>query len=88
MCRLSISLNSFVVGVLSQFTGPEEVLMHPKLIIALANEVQRDRESERHKVHLRSLAVTNRGHGFDSPSAAGGVARRLFAGISLQPRVS
>jgi hypothetical protein len=62
--------------------------MHPKMIIALANEVQRDRECERHKVHLRSLAVANRGHGVDRSSAAGTVARRLFAGISLRPRPS
>ena len=60
--------------------------MHPTLIIALANEIQRDRESERQRVQLRSLA--NRAHGFAGAAAASGFARRLLAGISLRPRLS
>ncbi len=62
--------------------------MHPKMMIALANEVQRNRESERQRVHLRSLAFANRAQGFDGSHAASGFARRLLAGISLRPGLS
>jgi hypothetical protein len=69
-------------------TRPEEVSMHPKMMIAAANEVQRDRESERQWVQLRSLALANRARGFDGSRAASGFARRLLDGISLRPRLS
>jgi len=62
--------------------------MHPKMMIALATEVQRDRESERQRVELRSLARANRAQGFDGSHAASGFARRLLAGTSLRSRLS
>jgi hypothetical protein len=62
--------------------------MHPKMMIALANEVQRSRESERQRVELRSLALAYRAHGSEGPHAVSAFARRLLAGISLRPRLS
>lgn len=62
--------------------------MHPKMMIALANEIQRDRESELQRVRLRSLVVANRAPGFNRSSAASGLVRRRLAGISLRPRLS
>jgi hypothetical protein len=62
--------------------------MHPKMMIAVANEVQRDRESELQRVWLRSLAVAHRAHGFNGLPAASRLARRLPGGISLRPRLS
>ncbi len=62
--------------------------MHPKIMIALADEVQRSRESERQRVELRSQALAYRVHGSEGSRAASGFARRLLAGISLQPRLS
>ena len=61
--------------------------MHPKMMIALANEVHRDRETERQQLQ-RSLAVEKRANGHDGSSASRGVARWLLAGISLRPRLS
>lgn len=61
--------------------------MHPMMIMAVAREVERERGLDRHKVQLRSLALANRGQGFDG-SHASGFARRLLAGISLRPRLS
>jgi hypothetical protein len=46
--------------------------MHPKTMIALAHEVERDRQPERQQGERRLLAR----------------ARRLIAGISLRPRLS
>jgi hypothetical protein len=85
---MSISGRSFVVGVLSQLTGPEEVSMHPTMMIALANEVQRDRESELRRARLRSLAVATPARRRTSSPATSGFARRLLEGISLRPRLS
>jgi hypothetical protein len=62
--------------------------MHPKMISALASEVQRDRVSERHQVHLRALAVASRVHGIDGARAVRGVGRRLRGRTSLRPRLS
>lgn len=62
--------------------------MHPKMMIAVANEVQGNRESERQWVQLRSLALANRAEGVDSSPAAGGFARGLLVGIGLRPRLS
>jgi hypothetical protein len=69
-------------------TRPEEVSMHPMMIMAVAREVERERQHDRHQVQLRSLALANRARGFDGSPAAGGFARRLLAGISLRPRLS
>jgi len=62
--------------------------MHPKMMIALADEVQRDRESERQRVQLRSLALPNRVQGFHGSHATSGFARGSLAGTSLRPRLS
>jgi hypothetical protein len=62
--------------------------MHPKMLIALANEVQRDRESDLQRVWLRSLAVADRTQSFERSLAASGFARRLLDGISVRPRLS
>jgi hypothetical protein len=86
--RVSISPNSLVVGVLSQFTRPEEVSMHPKMMIALASEVEGERQNERQKLQIRSDALANRRQASNGGPAASGLARRLVAGISLRPRLS
>ena len=62
--------------------------MHPKMMIALATEVERDRQHERRQLERRSLAQAARGLGPDGSVAASAFARRLVAGISLRPRVS
>lgn len=62
--------------------------MHAKMMVALANEVQRDRESERQRVYLRSLAMAHPADGFASSSAASRLARCVLAGISLRPGLS
>jgi hypothetical protein len=61
--------------------------MHPMLHIAVARGVERDRQRARHEVELRSLAIASRARGFDG-SRAGGSFARLFAGISVRPRLS
>ncbi len=58
--------------------------MHPMTIMAVAREIEDDRQRGRHKVQLRSVALTNRAQRFDGSSAAGGFARRLLTGISLR----
>ncbi len=62
--------------------------MHPKMIMAVAREVERERQRDWHTVQLRSLALENRAQGFDGSHAASGFAQRLLAGISLRPRLS
>jgi uncharacterized protein YfiM (DUF2279 family) len=62
--------------------------MHPMMMMAVAREVENERQRDRHKVQLCSLAVGDRAEGFDGSRAASGVARRMFAGISLRLRLS
>jgi len=62
--------------------------MHPMMIMAVAREVEMERRRDRHTNQLRSLAVANHADGFDGWHPASGFARRLFAGISLRPRVA
>ncbi len=62
--------------------------MHPMMIMAVAREVETERQHDRHTVRLRSLALANRAQGTDGSHASSGHARRLFAGISLRPRPS
>ncbi len=70
-------------------TRPEEVSMHPKMIMAVARKVQRECQRDRHTVQLRSLAaLASRAQGFDGSRAKIGFARRLLAGISLRARLS
>jgi hypothetical protein len=52
--------------------------MHPKMMIALANEVQRNRESELQGVRLRSVAVADRPPG--ARTLAGG--ERVCAAVA------
>jgi hypothetical protein len=61
--------------------------MHPKMMIALANEVERDRQREREQVERRSLARADRSAGSPGFGSASPFAR-LIAGISLRPRLS
>ena len=61
--------------------------MHPMMIMAVAREVESERRRDRDSVQLRALALANR-EGVDGARAASRVARRLFAGISLRPRLS
>ena len=37
--------------------------MHPMMIMAVAEEVERERQRDRHTVQLRSLALANRAEG-------------------------
>jgi hypothetical protein len=62
--------------------------MHPMMIMAVVREVDRERQRDRDTVQPRSLAVANHAQGFDGSRAPSGVARRLFASISLRPRPS
>ena len=62
--------------------------MHPMMIMALAGEVERERQRDRHTAQLRSLALANHAQGFDGSHAARGFARRLLAGVRLRPRLS
>jgi hypothetical protein len=62
--------------------------MHPMMIMAVAREVERDRQHDRNKVQLQSLVLANRAPGFDCSPATSGFERRLLAGISLRPRFS
>jgi hypothetical protein len=66
-------------------TRPEEVSMHPMMIMAVAREVERERQRDRHKVQLRSPALATRAQSFDVSHAASGFARRLLAGIACGP---
>lgn len=61
--------------------------MHPMMIMAVAREIERERQRDRRNVQLRSLAGVNRGQGFGGSPAAGRFAR-LIPGISLRPRFS
>jgi hypothetical protein len=62
--------------------------MHPMMIIAVAREVERERQRDWHKLQRRSLALANSARGFDGSHAASGFGRRLLAGTSLRPRLS
>jgi hypothetical protein len=62
--------------------------MHPKLITALAGEMERDRRSERHTVSTRSLTVGRRPRGYGAPRAADGILGRLRVGLSPRARLS
>ena len=46
--------------------------MHPMMIMALAGEVERERQRDRHTAQLRSLALANHAQGFDGSHAARG----------------
>jgi hypothetical protein len=69
-------------------TRPEEVSMHPMMIMAVAREIERERQRDRPRVQLRSLALANHARGFEGAPAARGFARRLLARISLRPQLS
>jgi hypothetical protein len=62
--------------------------MHPMMLMAVARELETERQHDRHTVRLRSLALANRAQEADGSHAASGYARRLLAGISLRPRPS
>jgi hypothetical protein len=68
-------------------TRPEEVSMHPTMMMALATEVERKRQNERQKLHVRSQVLAGPRQGTESARASR-LARRLIAGVSLRPRVS
>lgn len=62
--------------------------MHPMMFMAVAGEIERERQRERQTIQLRSLALANRAQGFEGSPAPRTFARRLLAGISLRPRLS
>jgi hypothetical protein len=62
--------------------------MHPMLSMAMANEVERDRRSERQKLQLWSVAMAGRSRRFRASRAARDFARRLIVGLSVRPRLS
>jgi hypothetical protein len=62
--------------------------MHPKMMIALASEAQRNRREERTRADGRSLELADPS-GYTTPTrAASAVARRLIAGARLGLRLS
>ena len=62
--------------------------MHPTMMIALANEVERERQQERQRLAVRSQVLA--AHRLRSRGAwlASAYAARLSVGISLRPRLS
>lgn len=58
--------------------------MHPTLIMAMADEVKRERQESQ----VRSLSLANRRDGLKGSRAADGLAVRLIAGLRLRPRLS
>ncbi len=61
--------------------------MHPKMMIALGNEVERERQNE-WLLRLRWHALADRGQGSDQPRAGNSGVRRPVAGLSPRPRLS
>jgi hypothetical protein len=62
--------------------------MHPTMIMALADEVHRDRRRARRCCEQRSLRSGDLRRRSDGAWAAGGLTRRLLAGNSLLLRAS
>jgi hypothetical protein len=58
--------------------------MHPKMMIALANEAEKGHEQERHNLYLQSLVPGDRSPGSTRVRRA----RPLAAVIRLRPSVS
>jgi hypothetical protein len=55
------------------------------IMLALANEIQSERQKQRKPVELRSSASSNSPHGSTSVRPATGLVRRLIATIGLRP---
>jgi hypothetical protein len=68
-------------------TRPEEVSMHSIIMALLANEVERERQDERQKLHARSQALGGPSHGSTRTRAARRLGRRLMAAIKRRPAV-
>jgi hypothetical protein len=66
-------------------TTPEEVSMHPMMIMAMAREVEKERQHERHQVQLRTLALANRAQGFDGSAGGRGFAWRCWPVLACGP---
>jgi hypothetical protein len=58
--------------------------MHPMMITALANEVERERQRNR----ARHEAFAVRSQDLNAAHGGGMLVRRLLGGISLRPRTS
>jgi hypothetical protein len=69
-------------------TGPEEVSMHPTMMMALVNEIQSARKDERKRFELRSQAAASVGNGSATRRPASELARELIAAINLRTRLS
>ncbi len=61
--------------------------MHPTMIMAVAREVERERQRDQQRVHLRSWALANRAQGVGSSHTASRFALGLV-GIGPRPRLS
>jgi hypothetical protein len=59
--------------------------MHSMTITMLANEVERERQDARRKVHARSQVLSSPTHGSTRARAATRLGRRLIDGIKLRP---
>jgi hypothetical protein len=62
--------------------------MHPKMMIAVANEVERQHQNERRTLQLRAQVRADRSQAPSREGAMAGLARRMLAGIGLRPRLS
>jgi hypothetical protein len=62
--------------------------MHPKMMIALANEVEKDRQHVRQTMARRSLVDAGRRTSSDRPWSASVLVERLVASLGLRPRPS
>jgi hypothetical protein len=72
-------------------TRPKEVSMHPKMMIALAHEVESARQRERKQIERRSLALQLRrmgGRNYGSRIAGHQALRRLLVVPRLLARLS
>ena len=62
--------------------------MHPTMIMAVAREVERERQRDQQEVHLRSLALANRARAVDSAHTASRFARGPLVGTGPRPGLS
>jgi hypothetical protein len=62
--------------------------MHPEMMIALANEVESDRQHERQTIARRSLADAGRRASSDPGRSPSALVERLVASLGLRPRLS
>jgi hypothetical protein len=69
-------------------TRPEEVSMHPMMIMAMGRQAERERQCEQQNGQLASQALANRLQDVGGSPVASGLTRGLLAGLNLRPGLS